>query len=199
MKKIISIAIILILYAATASAANPAMNAVREPLDRAMTILNDPQFANGQKEAEQKDLLWTCIDDVFNFVEVGKRALGKGWKKFKPEQRKEFCDVFAKVIGNAYLSRIQDGFGGETIDYLEMIPGKKPTKAVVKTMIKNDSRETPVDYSLLQKNGRWQVYDVKIEGISLVKNYRSQFSKILMNKKPDELIQRLKTKLEKQD
>ncbi len=198
MKKIIVIAMIMIMCASFVYAAAEPVDAVRTPLNKALSILNDPQYKGDVKADEQRDRLWTCIDQVFDFVEVGKRALARNWKKFTPQERKEFCDVFAKVMGNAYLSRIQTGFEGETITYLGSIPGKKPNKATVKTKIVGESREIPVDYGVLLKKGTWRVYDVKIEGVSLVQNYRSQFNKILMNKKPAELIQRLRTKLDKQ-
>ncbi len=195
MKKIIVVFLLLFVLAPFAQAADPVMDAVKVPLGKAMSILNDPQFKDGQNAVKQKDLLWVCIEEVFNFVEVGKRALGKNWKKFSPAERKDFCDVFSKLLGDAYLSRIQTGYEGDTIDFLKAtVNPKKPHKAKVKTIIRRPGTEIPVDYSLLNKKDKWEVYDVKIEGISLVKNYRSQFDEILMNKKPAELIQELKDK-----
>ena len=194
MKKIIVAILCLFLLSIPALAADPAIEAVKIPLDKAMAILNDPQFANGQNAEKQKELLWVCIEEVFNFVEVGKRAVGRNWKKFTPAERKDFTEIFSKVLGDAYLTRIQGGYEGETIHYLGTEPGSKDDKAVVQTIIQRPGMEIPVDYSLLNKNGKWEVYDVKIEGISLVKNYRSQFDKKLMNMKPAELIQELKDK-----
>ena len=199
MKKIIIATAVLALFATWAFAASDPMSAVKTPLDKALSILNDPQYKDGAKEAEQRDRLWVCIEEVFDFVEVGKRALARNWRKFTPAERKEFCDVFAQVMGNAYLSRIQTGFEGEKIVYLDTVPDKRPEKSSVRTKIVSPNREIPVDYQLLLKKGSWRVYDVKIEGVSLVQNYRSQFNKLLMNQKPAELISRLKTKLEKQE
>ncbi|MBI9077674.1 MAG: ABC transporter substrate-binding protein [Desulfatibacillum sp.] len=196
MKKIIAVTLCLFLLSIPALAADSAMDAVKKPLDKALAILDDPQFKDGQNAEKQKELLWECIEEVFNFVEVGKRAVGRNWKKFTPAERKDFTDVFSRVLGDAYLSRIQEGYEGEDINYLGTEQGEKEDKAVVKTIIQRPGMEIPVDYSLLSRDGKWEVYDVKIEGISLVKNYRSQFDKILMNKKPAELIQDLKDKKE---
>ncbi|SHK34267.1 phospholipid transport system substrate-binding protein [Desulfatibacillum alkenivorans DSM 16219] len=194
MKKFIAAILCLFLFSAPALAADPALEAVKAPLDKAMAVLNDPQFADGQNAEKQRELLWDCIEEVFNFVEVAKRSVGRNWKKFTPEERKDFTEIFSRVLGDAYLSRIQTGYEGDTIDYLGVEAGSKDDKAVVQTVIQRPGMQIPVDYSMLNKKGKWEVYDVKIEGISLVKNYRSQFDKKLMNMKPAELIQELKEK-----
>ncbi|ACL06113.1 MlaC/ttg2D family ABC transporter substrate-binding protein [Desulfatibacillum aliphaticivorans] len=194
MKKFIAAILCLFLFSAPALAADPALEAVKAPLDKAMAVLNDPQFKDGQNAEKQRELLWDCIEEVFNFVEVAKRSVGRNWKKFTPEERKDFTDIFSRVLGDAYLSRIQTGYEGDTIDYLGVEAGSKDDKAVVQTVIQRPGMQIPVDYSMLNKKGKWEVYDVKIEGISLVKNYRSQFDKKLMNMKPADLIQELKEK-----
>ena len=101
-------------------------------------------------------------------------------------------------LGNIYVDRIQGGYSDETIEFGDQILHDSRPLAVVKTFIVSARNRIPVDYSLIQKGDTWRVYDVKVEGVSLVKNYRSQFKEILSKESPDELIERLKQKVAEQ-
>ncbi len=130
--------------------------------------------------------------EIFDFPEMARRSLGRHWQTFSEKQREEFTALFADLLERSYASRIEN-YGGERISYVnERIDGD--TATVVTRIISKTGTEVPVDYRLLKKGDRWLVYDVNIEGVSLVSNYRTQFNKILQTSGYDDLIQRLKSK-----
>ena len=188
-------ALALASLAAAPAAAGPTEE-LKVNIDQFISVLKDPKYADGAAQEEQSERIWQIIQKVFDFQGVARGAVARNWSKFKPEEQKEFSDVFAELLGTIYLNQIQKQYRDEEVQYLseEMASNDK---AQVKTKIVRDGGDIPVDYSMWQKDGAWRVYDVKIEGVSLVRNYRSQFSKILVNKPPAELIKRVKAKLEK--
>jgi phospholipid transport system substrate-binding protein len=103
------------------------------------------------------------------------------------------------MLGNIYVERIQSGFADQKVEFTDEILHESKPLAIVKTLIVTDQNKIPVDYSLKEKDGRWRVYDVKVEGVSLIKNYRTQFNDILRKEKPAELIERLKAKVAEQE
>lgn len=199
MKSILCLGLaILFASAGTAMAAEP-IDSVREPLDKSLSILKDPQYDDPARKDEQREKIWSLIESIFDFEEVSKRALAHNWRRFEAEQKREFVDLFAKLLGNTYLDQVQEAYKDETVAYdSQEIHNSKPL-ARVKTRILSQKGDIPVDYSLKEKEGRWRIYDVKVEGVSLVKNYRTQFDEILMKESPDQLIDRLKEKVEAQN
>ncbi len=173
---------------------------LREPLNEVISILEDPRYQDESKKDEQYKKLRETIDSVFNFTEMSKRTLARNWRDFSIEQRREFRDLFKEFLGDIYLSKIQGNFSGEKVVF-ESAHQLTDQKAVVKTRIVQADKEIPVDYSMIDKSGKgeWEVYDVTVENVSLVQNYRSQFSKILRRGKPEELITRLRKKVSADD
>jgi phospholipid transport system substrate-binding protein len=174
---------------------------LRGPLDLAILILKDPKYQSDDPglKAEQRDKIWDLVGGRFDFTEVSRRALARNWKSFSAEEQKAFTTVFAKMLGNIYVERIQSGFAGQKVEFADEILHETKPLAIVKTFIVDDQTKIPVDYSLKKTNDQWRVYDVKVEGVSLVKNYRTQFNDILRKEKPAELIERLKSKVAEQD
>ena len=170
---------------------------LREPLDQAVMILKDPKYQTDDSglKAEQRAKIWDIVGDAFDFTEVSRRALARNWKSFSAEEQKEFAAVFAQMLGNIYVERIQSGFADQQVEFADEILHASKPLAIVKTFIISDQNKIPVDYSLKKKDGRWRVYDVKVEGVSLIKNYRTQFNDILRKEKPAQLIDRLKEKV----
>jgi len=123
--------------------------------------------------------------------------LARNWKKFSPKEQNEFVDVFSEFLGNIYVDKIQGEFHNEKIAYLNQKIVKK-TRAMVRTNILRESLEIPVDYKMKLFGGEWKIYDVNIEGVSLVKNYRIQFKKILLKNSHQHLIEQIQKKLKKQ-
>ena len=123
--------------------------------------------------------------------------MGRYWRTFSTEEKKAFISAFSELLSRNYIQKIQGEFKNDTVVYL----GEQniaDQKTAVKTKIIRDNADIPVDYSMRVINGSWKVYDVIIEGVSLVKNYRTQFSKLLLNESPRQLIQRIEDKNEKQ-
>ena len=123
---------------------------------------------------------------------VGKRALARHWQPLKPEQQKEFATLFADLVQRSYVGKIE-AFSGEKIAYVgDTIEGDVAT---VKTkLITKSQTEIPIDYRLQKEGDRWKIYDVLIEGVSLVGNYRSQFNRIVQQSGYDDLVKKMKTK-----
>jgi phospholipid transport system substrate-binding protein len=193
------VTIIALLLVSTAMAAPPEpLDAIKGPIDTVISILNDPVYKDVNLKSEQRDKIWQSVSAIFDFDEISMRAVARNWKKFTPEERKAFSAVFSKFLGNTYVDKIQGEFHNEEIVYVgqEII---KAGRAIAKTLIKRETIEIPVDYRLKLMDGQWRVYDVAVEGISLVKNYRTQFSQLLKKESPAELIKRLEKKLAEQE
>lgn len=169
------------------------LDAIRGPVEQVLAILHDPAYQAPGTKAAQKDRLWGIIRKVFDFEAIAERAVGRNWKSFSAAQKKAFSDAFADLLGNSYLDKIQGGFKDEKVDFLsqELL---SETKARVKTRIVREVDAIPVEYSVQKEAGAWTIYDVNIEGVSLVQNYRSQFDQILAKESPDALIARVKAK-----
>ena len=177
--------------------AGPATEAVRQPINNSISLLRDPSVETDAQRREQADRMWDILRQAFDFRLISALALGKNWKRFSPEERKEFADVFSQLLGNTYISKVQGEYKDEQVLFIgeDVLSGKK---AVVKTVIKRQNQEIPVDYKVRFKKGEWKVYDIKVEGIGLVLNYRRQFNTFLAKEKgtPESLIEKIKGKLE---
>jgi len=196
-KKAVIIFILIVFAPAFLYADMGPMETLKIPIDEGMRILIDPKYKDASLKKVQREKIWDIVRKSFDFTELGGRTLAANWKKFSPDQRKEFTGVFSEILGNAYLDKIQGAYKDEKIVYIgqEMVTD---SKAIVKTKIVRAKGEIPVDYSMKLKDNSWKVYDVQAEGISLVQNYRSQFNEILVKESPDDLIKRLHKKLNEQ-
>jgi len=195
---IVAIGIILGTLAATpagaAESADP-LNTVKGPVEEVLQILKDPQYKDGQNRIQQQEEIHTIAKEVFDFVEIAKRALARNWKKFTPDERRQFTERFTDLLLNTYTRKIQGTYADEQVVFLEQ-QMLSDTKASVKSTINREGLETPVNYSVLNKKGNWRIYDIQIEGVSLVGNYRTQFRKILAKETPAQLIARIEKKIE---
>jgi len=193
------VVVLLLSFSPSVLAAEPT-DVLKAPMDEALALLRDPQYKvdDPGKKAVQREKFWSLVAPVFDFDELSKRTLARNWADFNDAQQAEFAQVFSELLGNIYVDRIQGGYSDETIEFGDQILHDSRPLAVVKTFIVSARNRIPVDYSLIQKGDTWRVYDVKVEGVSLVKNYRSQFKEILSKESPDELIERLKQKVAEQ-
>lgn len=192
--KLLALSLVLILVAMTTSADSiPPTETLQKPMDEIIGILKDPQYNEKDKKEAQREKLWKVVRRFFDFREMSKRSLGRNWKRFNHGQQDQFTDVFSTLLGNIYLNKVQGGYHDEKVLYLseEIIKNKK---AVVKTKIVREKGEIPMNYHMHLQGKKWKVYDIIIEGVGLVKNYRTQFKKILRKESPDQLIERLKKK-----
>ena len=201
MKRIVLIGcLVLLISILTGSAvafAGSATEAVRKPIDDGISLLRDPTVKTEDQRRAQADQMWDIIREAFDFRLISALALGKSWKRFTPEQRKEFADVFSNLLGNTYIAKIQGEYNDEQVVFIgEEVLSKK--KAVVNTLIQRQNQEIKVDYKMRFKKGAWKVYDIQVEGIGLVLNYRRQFNTFMSKEggTPQGLIEKLKKKIE---
>jgi phospholipid transport system substrate-binding protein len=177
----------VVLTCSTVSAGAPTETLQRR-VDEVIRLLDDPNFKD--KPAERRERVRKVAEDIFDYPDTARRALGPHWNARTPQEREEFTRLFADLLDRAYISKI-DLYQGEKVRWIgETINGDE---AIVKTTIQTKSgTEVPVEYRMHLKNGRWLVYDVVIEGVSLVSNYRTQFNKIVQTESYDSLVQKLK-------
>jgi len=132
---------------------------------------------------------------MFDFAELSKRTLGVHWNKFSSPQRQEFVDLYKRLLEDAYIDKVTS-YTDERIEYTKEVQLSDNAFEVQSTIV-TKSAEIPVFYRVLNKDGQWRVYDVVIEGVSLISNYRSQFREILANNPPDSLLDKLSKKVQK--
>ncbi|OGW20319.1 MAG: hypothetical protein A3K09_03510 [Nitrospinae bacterium RIFCSPLOWO2_12_FULL_47_7] len=140
-----------------------------------------------------RKLLREVIDARFSYEQMGMRSLAQDWNDRTPEEKKQFVDLFGKLLENSYASKIET-YRDEKINYVEEVI--KDGYAMVKTEIVRKSDTIPVDYKLININGQWLIYDFIIEGVSIIRNYRSQFSKIIQKESYGGLVKKLSAKIE---
>ncbi len=170
--------------------AGAALEQVRQTADQVLAVVQDPQLKG--KENERRDKIRQVLASRFDFTEMAKRSLGAHWQRGSAEEQKQFVKLFTELLERSYASQIES-YNGEKIVYgRESVSGNQ---AEVDTkIITRKGEEVAVNYKLLNNGGNWKVYDVVIENISLVNNYRSQFSRILANASFSDLLQRLQSK-----
>jgi phospholipid transport system substrate-binding protein len=182
-------------FASSGSAANSPLELIQSGTDRALQILRTAQSGAGPGLRERRAEILQIVDEYFDFGEMAKRALGRPWKDQSPQKQQEFVDLFKQLIFNNYVGRVETYTGtNERVVYDEQkIEGEY---ALVKTRVL-DYKNTNIqlDYRLRLIRGDWKVYDVIVEGVSLVENYRGQFNSILAGKPFDALLSQLREKV----
>ncbi|HEV2174521.1 MAG TPA: ABC transporter substrate-binding protein [Nitrospira sp.] len=165
--------------------------AVRATLTAVFHILEDPNLKDPAKLMPRRRKLEEVIAERFDYSEMSKRALAAHWTSLTTEQRKEFVDLFKSFLSDRYAGKIE-GYSGEKVQYLnERLEGQY---AEVRTKLVSSKVDIPMDYRLIYKGGRWYAYDIIVDGVSLVKNYRSQFDKIIHSGSYEELTTRLRNR-----
>ena len=154
--------------------------------------MKQPAFKELSKDAKLAEIR-KIINEVFDYKELSIRTLGREWKKFKPEQQTEFVDLFSKLLENVYADRIL-AYTHEKIEFGKETELKKGRVEVESYIVTLNNTKVPLFYRMSNKAGQWRVYDVVIEGVSMIKNYRGQFRQILSKKKPEDLLQTLRKK-----
>jgi len=160
-----------------------------------LTTLGDPAFKAKAKD-EQVAQLGEIIETVFDFNELSRRTLGREWKKMKPEQQKEFVQLFKELLQGVYADRLL-AYSDQKVLFEKETMLKKGRAEVQSYLQTADGKKIPLFYRLTDKSGSWKVYDVIIEGVSMVKNYRTQFRQIIAKDSPEKLIEILRNKVAK--
>jgi phospholipid transport system substrate-binding protein len=180
----------VVLGAATTAQAGPPTDQLKTGIDQVVKVLADPALKADTRAKARRDALRAIADPLFDWTELAKRALGRHWQGRTPPQREEFVRLFHVLIERSYYSTLER-YNGERVVYAaETIEGDQAT---VRTKVLNpDGRELPVDYRMRRVGGRWLAYDVLIQGVSLVSNYRAQFDQIIRTSSYEQLVERLK-------
>lgn len=172
--------------------AGPALDTVKANVTTVIDILKDPKLKGPQGKKAKEQKIEAIADKMFDYVELSKRTLGLNWNKFTIDQRKEFVELFKSMLRDTYIDRIT-AYTNEKVNFTKEVPLGENT-AEVQTVIVSSSAQTPINYRVINKNNEWKVYDVVIEGVSLISNYRTQFRDILGNNPPQTLIDTLRKK-----
>jgi phospholipid transport system substrate-binding protein len=168
------------------------LDTVQGHVNNVLDVLRDPALqGEANKEAKEKKIE-SIADQMFDYVVLSRLTLGRGWKEFNKEQQKEFVSLYRSILEKAYMDKILAYTDEKVLFDKEMMLSED--KAEVQTKIITKSTEIPINYRLYLKDGQWRVYDVIIEGISLIKNYRTQFREILANNPPEEVLKILREK-----
>ena len=186
--RLIPLIVALVLGLASAVWAGPPTEQLRTYTDQVVKILQNPSMTL----PERREAVRHLAEEVFDVTETAKRALGQHWQQRTPAEQDEFVKLFANLLEQTYISRI-DEFGGERLTYVsEQIDGDR---AIVRAKITTkNGTDVPVESRVLLKGNRWLIYDILIENLSLISNYRAQFDRVIRTASYDELVKRLKTK-----
>jgi phospholipid transport system substrate-binding protein len=184
---------LMVVGIAPAAVAGPATDQIKPQIDRVIATLEDPALKSNGKIAERRQILRAITDGVFDWTEMAKRSLGRHWAARTRTEQQEFVTLFRELLERAYVGKIER-YSGEPVAYVgEVVDGDVTT---VRTRITTrQNQEVPIDYRMYRDGGRWRVYDVLIESISLVNNYRTQFDGIIKTSSYDELVKRLRARL----
>jgi len=193
MKRQLLVLSILIFFLSTLPVyAGAPLDAVQANVNKVLDVLRDKNL----NEEMKKEKLRAIYGQMFDEAELSKRTLGRNWNRLNPGQQKEFIHLFRQVLEKAYIDKIL-AYTNEKIVFPRQIMSSNEL-AEVETRIITSSREIPLSYRVILKDGTWKVYDVVVENVSLVQNYRSQFNSILAKDTPDQLLEILRKKVKGQ-
>jgi phospholipid transport system substrate-binding protein len=191
-RAIATLATALVLLGALDAAAGPPTEQLRRSIELVLKILSDPELKKEEKTAQRRAMIRAVANEIFDFTEISQRSLARHWQARTPAEREEFVRLFGDLLEHSYVTKIE-GYSGEKIQYAgEVVDADL---AIVKTrIVTKQGTEIPVDYKMFLKGERWRAYDVNIEGVSLVANYRTQFNAIVQRTGYPDLVAKLKAK-----
>ena len=190
----VGLGILLLFMESVSAAAGVPGDQVRQTTDKLLAILEDPQLKGESKKSERRHKLKEVLYQRFDFTEMAKRSLGSEWRRRSPEEQKEFVKLFTDLLERAYLDKIEF-YNGENFQYLKEREDNNNYAQVDTKLVDNKGQEFAINYRLYNTKGDWKVYDVVIENVSIVNNYRSQFTRVLATSSYEELVNRMKGKL----
>jgi len=192
-RTIVILNIIICLLLSVPAWAGAPLDVVQTNVNKGLDVLRDPKLKTESAREVKKEKLRLIYNNLFDDVELGKRTLSRNWNSLSTAQRQEFVKLFRQILEKAYVDKILD-YSDEKIvfDKEDMV---SETQAEVQTKVVTSSKEIPITYRVLLKDGRWKVYDVVIENVSLVLNYRTQFNEILVKNTPEQLLEILRNKV----
>lgn len=170
-----------------------ATEALKSSIEQVIRVLEDKELKKADWVMERRQQLQKIFNDRFSYEEMAKRSLGAHWNNLNETQKQQFVDLFRQLLARSYTGTIE-GYSGERIQYLS--EHHEGDYAEVRTKLLSRKGEIPVNYRLLTKSGEWRVYDIVVDGISMISNYRAQFTKIIRASSYEDLVEKLQNKSE---
>ena len=192
-QRVTLIGLVLVLLCPFSAHAGAPLDTAKNGVDKVIAVAGDPSLQGDQNKAKKEEKVRKIIGEFFDFEILSRYTLGKDWKKFNSEQQKEFTTLYRSLLENVYMDRILM-YTNEKVEFTKELEIAK-NRAEVQSKLIRGGTETPIHYRMVIVGGKWKVYDVVIEGVSMVKNYRSQFNDMLIKQSPDELIEFLRKKI----
>lgn len=189
--RLIGIALSLLLATSFLWAGEPTER-IRASVDAGLQVVNDPRLQSPDKKKERNDRLREIVYSLFDFHEMAKRSLGSYWRKLNPQQQQEFVPAFRDFLEKIYADRV-DLYNGQKAIFLKEVVDRDYAEVYSKIVNKKGA-EIAVIYKIHRADGQWKVYDVVVENISLVNNYRAQFGRLMANSSFDELMRKMREK-----
>jgi len=183
--------IVMLLFFFQSVFASEITKSVKTTIDEVINIVTDESLKTQVSVRRQK--IREAIGKRFNFNQMVMRSLAEDWKSRTPQEKKEFQDLFKRLLENSYASKLES-YSDEKISYVDEVI--KGDYALVKTEIIRKDGTINVDYKLIRNDGEWMVYDFVIEGVSMIRNYRSQFAKIIRKDSYEVLVKKLSDKIQ---
>ncbi|MFQ5846319.1 MAG: phospholipid-binding protein MlaC [Candidatus Methylomirabilales bacterium] len=168
---------------------------VKATINRVLDILRDPALKAPEKEEVRRTQLRAVIFTRFDFAEMARRSLGIHWRKRTPKERKEFVDLFADLLERSYHKKLES-YTDQEILYTKEQADKRYGVVRTKIVSEKEHIDIPIDYKVIRRTGQWKVYDVVVEGVSLVSNYRTQFNRIIQTSSYANLLRKMRVKQE---
>jgi phospholipid transport system substrate-binding protein len=172
------------------------LDTVQTNVNKVLDVLRDPKLKGESAKGIKKEKLEATYKQMFDEVELSMRTLGKNWTKLNPAQQQEFVQLYRQILEKAYIDKILSYTNEKIVFSKENMLSNN--QAEVQTKVLTSSKEIPIFYKVILKDGTWKVYDVVVENVSLVRNYRSQFTSILAKNTPDQLLEILRKKVKGQ-
>jgi phospholipid transport system substrate-binding protein len=194
-KYLISMVLTVCLICPVTALAGMPLDTVKGHSDKVLEVLRDPALKAEAAKKTKKEKLRAISEKMFDFTELSRRTLAINWKKLSPDQQKEFISLYTTLLSNTYADKIFE-YNDEKIIFTKEVPLTAKTVEVQSTVMQK-TVEVPIYYRVILKDGVWRVYDVVVEGVSLISNYRSQFKDILSNNPPESLLETLRKKVGK--
>lgn len=184
--------IAVVLAISSASFAGEPTEQIKQTTDRILSIVVDPAMSRPEMEEERRSRIREAVSARFNWEEMSQRALARHWSKRTDGEKKEFIRLFGRLLERTYLEKVE-GYSGEKVLYGDEVTDEKyPGLAIVNvTIVTHKDTQIPVSYKVQKSEKGWLVYDIVIEGVSLVNNYRKQFAQM----EYPEIIQKLREKV----
>lgn len=179
--------------AVSLQAATDPLSQLKASVDKVLAVLKDEKLAVPEMRATRRQKVESLVDTIFDFQEMGKRALGRTWDNLASAEKDEYVDLFTRLVKQRYIGKIDSYSGQEIVFKRQALKGRS---ALVYSVLLDNNTEIPIDYRLMLKNDLWAAYDLRIENVSLVANYRRDFAGIVKKEGVPGLIKKMVEKVE---